>query len=194
MTTDDTTLAPPASTIGRQRYTELHELGLRFARPDGTADPSLNLAAEAFLFHEADLLDRRLHDDWFDLMADDIVYWVPITDEADPGAAVAVAFDDHRRLGDRIAWLATGHVYSHQPPSRTQRSISNVQVRPLTADRWWVRSAVVIHAHRRGRTDRFIGHYEHVLGLDAGQPVRIHQKKVILLDRDDFLHNLTIIL
>ena len=120
---------------------------------------------------------------------------MPIGDDGDdPGRAVSVAFDDHRRLGDRIAWMNTGDVHSHRPPSVTQRMISNVMVWPIDEETALSRSAFTLHAHRRGVTDSFAGRYEHVLKLDEGRPTMIRMKKAVLVDRSSALHNLTIIL
>ena len=153
------------------------------------------MSFETFLYCEADLLDRGEFEAWYDLFSEDGLYWVPIGDDGDdPGRAVSVAFDDHRRLGDRIAWLNTGDVHSHQPPSVTQRMISNVMVWPIDEETALSRSAFTLHAHRRGVTDSFAGRYEHVLHMDGGRPTMIRMKKAVLVDRSSALHNLTIIL
>ena len=169
----------------------------------GPPDPDLRGVFETFLYYEADLLDRGEFEAWYDLFAEDGLYWVPIGDDGDnPGRAVSVAFDDHRRLGDRIAWMKTGDVHSHQPPSVTQRMISNVTQRMISNVMVWpideetalARSAFTLHAHRRGVTDSFAGRHEHVLHMDEGRPTMIRMKKAVLVDRSSALHNLTIIL
>ncbi len=45
-----------------------------------TQDPQ---AIEAFLVHEARLLDERRFEDWLDLFTDDGWYWVPIEPDQD---------------------------------------------------------------------------------------------------------------
>ena len=183
---------PSPSPVDADFYRWLRELSAVRLKP---SDPDLRGVVESFLYREAELLDRGDFDAWYDLFSEDGLYWVPIGDEDDhPGRAVSIAFDDHRRLGDRIAWLNTGDVHSHQPPSVTQRMISNVMVWTIDDHTALVRSAFVLHAHRRGTTDRFVGHYEHVLHIDDGRPTRIRVKKVVLIDRSSPLHNLTIIL
>lgn len=183
---------PQPSVVDADFYRWLREVPTVCA---GLPDPDLRAASEAFLYHEADLLDRREFQAWYDLFTDDGLYWVPIGDEADdPARAVSVAFDDHRRLGDRIAWMSTGNVYSHQPPSVTQRMVSNVMVWAVDAHTVLSRSAFALYAYRRGVTDTFAGRYEHVLRMDDGRPTMIRMKKVVLIDRSSPLHNLTIIL
>ena len=183
---------PQPSVVGAGFYRWLREVA---AVCDGPPDPELRGVVEAFLYREADLLDRREFEAWYDLFTTDGLYWVPIGDEADdPARAVSVAFDDHRRLGDRIAWMNTGDVYSHKPPSVTQRMISNVMVWPIDDQTALSRSAFTLHAYRRGITDCFVGRYEHVLVMDEGRPAMIRLKKTVLVDRSSPLHNLTIIL
>lgn len=184
--------APERSAVGSDFYRWLRELGTVC---EGPPDPDLRSACEAFLYHEADLLDRRQLGAWYDLFTSDGLYWVPIGDDGDhPGRAVSVAFDDHRRLGDRIAWMDTGDVYSHQPPPVTQRMISNVTAWSIDDETALSRSAFTLHAYRRGITDTFVGRYEHVLRMDGGRPDMIRMKKAVLIDRSNALHNLTIIL
>ena len=183
---------PRPSVVGAGFYRWLREVSTVCAGPP---DPGLRAVVEAFLYGEADLLDRREYEAWYDLFTDDGLYWVPIGDDADdPARAVSVAFDDHRRLGDRIAWMNTGNVYSHQPPSVTQRMISNVMVWTIDEKAVLSRSAFTLHAYRRGITDCFVGRYEHVLYMDDGRPTGIRLKKAVLIDRSSPLHNLTIIL
>ena len=47
-----------------------------------TLDPQqrmvLKSEVEEFLYAEADLLDSRRFDDWLELLADDIHYWMPV--------------------------------------------------------------------------------------------------------------------
>ena len=40
--------------------------------------------AEDFLYHEADLLDRREFDQWLTLFTEDGIYWLPMDDDDDP--------------------------------------------------------------------------------------------------------------
>ena len=184
--------APTASAVSSDFYRWLREVSSACLGP---SDPGLRSVFETFLYYEADLLDRREFEAWYELFAADGLYWVPIGDDGDdPGRAVSVAFDDHRRLGDRIAWMSTGDVHSHQPASVTQRMISNVMVWPIDEETALSRSAFTLHAHRRGVTDSFAGRYEHVLSMDGGRPTMIRMKKVVLVGRSSPLHNLTLIL
>ena len=75
-------------------------------------------AVEAFLYHEAALLDAGALDDWVELFTDDGVYWVPArTDAPDPARHVSIVYDDKPRLLVRVARLQSGKEYAQEPPS-----------------------------------------------------------------------------
>lgn len=83
---------------------------------------------QAFLIAEARLLDERRFDEWEALFADDATYWVPIhTDAAIPGA-ISIIHDDRARLHERVYRLTKTPVLDQNPPSRTVRFVSNVEV------------------------------------------------------------------
>jgi 3-phenylpropionate/cinnamic acid dioxygenase small subunit len=44
----------------------------------GPAYLALRMEIEDFLYREADLLDQRRFEDWLELLADDIVYFMPM--------------------------------------------------------------------------------------------------------------------
>ena len=92
-------------------------------------DLAMRESCRMLLEREARLLDQARHDEWLEMYAPECLYWVPASPGGgDPSRDVAVAFDDRRRLGDRIFRLASGHAWSQQPPSRTSRLVSNVAV------------------------------------------------------------------
>ena len=79
------------------------------------------------LDREARLLEQDRHADWLAMYAPECLYWVPASaDGGDPMREVAIAFDDRRRLEDRVYRLGTDYAWSQQPASRTSRIVSNV--------------------------------------------------------------------
>ncbi|HEY6418828.1 MAG TPA: 3-phenylpropionate/cinnamic acid dioxygenase subunit beta [Candidatus Binataceae bacterium] len=107
--------------------------------PVPLVDHVLQHAIEQFLYYEARLLDERLIDEWYDLLADDIHYFMPtrynrLKREADrefSGEHEAALFDeDKQSLAQRIRRLHTGMAWAEDPPSRTRHMISNVTIRP----------------------------------------------------------------
>src|SRR5688572_32710534 len=102
---------------------------------DESTDPVLRGQCRALLHREARLLDQRRFEDWLKLYSATCIYWVPATAGGDPRREVAVAFDDRRRLEDRVYRLRSGHAWSQTPASRTVRLVSNVEVFTGNADR-----------------------------------------------------------
>jgi 3-phenylpropionate/cinnamic acid dioxygenase small subunit len=148
-------------------------------------DPQGNAAAAAFLAFEARLLDERRFDEWLALFTQDCLYWIPTDAEALPDAQVAVAYEDHRRLTDRVTWLKSAFLHAQSPPSRTVRQITNVECWP-DGDLTVVKSAVTLHELRGDRLRSWVGHMEHHLTPDA----RIRRKTVLLINYDKPLGNI----
>lgn len=150
--------------------------------------------AQSFLTHEARLIDEGRFNDWLETFTDDCLYWVPVTaGGGDPTTEISHAFDDRRRLTDRVYWLRTGLAFSQIPASRTRRVIGNVEttVDPVTGEQL-VRSNVVVHEFRAGVTKTYSGWYGHVL-RETGDDRRIKLKQVNLLDSDQIHENLTLV-
>ncbi|WP_220187112.1 aromatic-ring-hydroxylating dioxygenase subunit beta [Pseudonocardia pini] len=187
------------------------------ARGTPLADPDL----EGLILHENWLLDRRAYEDWFDLYARECLYWVPNVDVLaeepptlggkptggslgytkaavrphDPRTRVAIAFDDRRRLGDRIVWLRTGVAYSQLPPSATSHVSSGfVRVPTARPGEVKIRSQFVCHEIRAGHPVRTLaGWAGHVLVTEDGE-TRIARKIAALLDPDRTHLNLSFLL
>ncbi|WP_026928057.1 aromatic-ring-hydroxylating dioxygenase subunit beta [Granulicoccus phenolivorans] len=158
-----------------------------------TADLADWHAAQSFLSQEARLIDQGRFGDWLDLFAGDGLYWIPVTPGGgDPRREVSHAFDDHRRLTDRVYWLRTGLASSQLPPSRTRRSITNIETVDTPDGSRLIRSVFVIHENRAGVTKTYSGWYGHVL-RPAEQGWQIRLKLVNLIDSEQYHENLTLV-
>lgn len=183
------------SGVGRTEYDRLMAdlQGLRALRP-GPSD--LRSAAEDFLTWEADLLDTGRLEEWLQLFRLDGIYWIPSSPRCeDPRTNVSLAFDDRRRLDDRVFWLRTGLATCQIPPSRTRHVIGNVIVGPGESDASLVRSNFLLAEHRAGKDRIFSGWFGHVLtGLSGPlDGVRVRTKIVCLTEADAGHENLTLI-
>jgi benzoate/toluate 1,2-dioxygenase subunit beta len=148
----------------------------------------------AFLVHEADLMDRHLYDDWLELWASDAVYWVPCNaDDYDPRQHVSIIYDDHSRLEERCFRLNSAGAHSQDPPSRLCRIVGNEVVTASRADSVQVRANMILVEVRGGEKNIYGARLEYALQPD-GDSFKIRQKKVILLDNDEPLGNLTFLL
>jgi benzoate/toluate 1,2-dioxygenase beta subunit len=149
-------------------------------------DPVLRDQCRSFLEREARLLDEGRFEDWLGLFAPQCVYWIPgRPGAADPRREVSVAFDDRRRLEDRIYRLRTGSAWSQTPASRTVRLVSNVEVFENTM----VRCNLMLNEFRGGETRLWAGW----CGYRLRQGM-IEVKQVNLVDCDQNLRNPSLLL
>ncbi len=146
------------------------------------------------LEHEARLLDEARLEEWLALFAPECVYWMPGTvAKGDPRREIAIAFDDRRRMEDRIYRLRTGIAWSQVPASRTVRLVSNIQGwRTDDAAVAMVRANFIISEFRDAETRTWSGWTAHRLRRRGGR-WEILVKQINLIDRDQNLRNPSII-
>ena len=147
---------------------------------------------EQFLYREARLMDTHDYDAWLALWARTAHYWIPCNaDDVDVSRHVSIVNEDRLGLEDRIRRLHSGAHYAQDPPSRLSRVVSNVEIDLGPAvDELVVHSTFNLSAHRRGHIDAVAGRVVHRLVSEDGA-VRIAAKKVVLVDNDDTIMNLT---
>lgn len=175
-------------------YRRLVEEGGRWDDEWRPADRDTRADIERLLVQEAHLLDENRLEEWCDMFARECLYWVPITPGGgDPRNEATLAFDDRRRLEDRVYWLRTGLVWGQIPPSRTVRMISNIDVSEADGDAaFWVRSNFSITEFRAGAHRVFAGRYRHTIRRENGA-LKIFVKRTDLIDSEHGHDNLTII-
>lgn len=92
-----------------------------------------HMLAHAWLVDEAYLLDAQSYDEWLDLIADDIHYYMPVRVTTAVGTGYDTApgmahFDENKySLSRRVARFATEHAWTEDPPSRLRHYITNVR-------------------------------------------------------------------
>jgi 3-phenylpropionate/cinnamic acid dioxygenase small subunit len=162
--------------------------------PGAVPDDTLGLArCEAFLVHEAQLLDDARFDEWLALFTADAWYWVPSEPgQANPHDTVSLIYDDRRLLETRVRRLASPRMYSQEPRSRTSRMIGNVTIEESdTGDNAvTVRSKFLMLEFRRDQQRLFGGTALHRLVQSEGG-VRIAWKRVNLINCDAPLDGIT---
>jgi benzoate/toluate 1,2-dioxygenase beta subunit len=160
---------------------------------ESIADAAVRERCRMLLEREARLLDQGRFEDWLALYSAQCVYWVPATPGGDPRREVAVAFDDRRRLEDRVYRLRTGHAWSQTPASRTVRLVGNVEVFPWKEEGLRVRSNFLVSDFRTGETRFWSGWCGHRLRL-RDQRYEIEVRQVNLIDCDQNLRNPSLLL
>jgi dibenzofuran dioxygenase beta subunit len=122
--------------------------------------PELQRDVECFLYREARLLDEGRYDDWLALFSDDVRYWMPVRETADthqeairgPGE-MAIIDDDKAFLKARIQRLHTGLAHAENPPSRTRRFLSNIEINTRENGELDVSCNVLVYQTRLERTE-----------------------------------------
>src|SRR5712692_1347474 len=149
---------------------------------------------ESFLYREARLMDEHAYDEWLALWTDDALYWVPCNeDDIDPERHVSIVYENRARLEDRIARLKSGAAYAQDPKSRLSRVVGNVEIENTNDLETIVRSTFNLTAMRRSRIDIFAGRSIHKLRPD-GDSFKIAYKKVLLINNDAVINNLTFLI
>jgi benzoate/toluate 1,2-dioxygenase beta subunit len=149
---------------------------------------------ENFLYHEARLMDEHAYDEWLSLWTNDALSWVPCNeDEIDPQRHVSIIYNNHARLEDRIERLKGSAAYSQEPKSWLRRVVSNIEIEEGDNGEVIVYSNFNLTELRRGKQDTFAGRTIHKLPSD-GAGFKIAYKKVLLVNNDEVIDNLTFLI
>jgi 3-phenylpropionate/cinnamic acid dioxygenase small subunit len=153
------------------------------------ADPVFTEAALCdFIAAEAALLDDGRFDDWLALFADDARYWVPLLGarQADPLSHNSLAYEDRLLLTLRVERMKNPRAHSLHPPSRCQHVLQRSRVERIDADAGTaaLRTPFIYIESRGERQLMLAGRYRHELVRASGGDIRIHLKRVDLLDAE----------
>lgn len=161
---------------------------------------------EDFLYHEVELLDERRYEDWLELLADDVRYWMPMRRNVKFGELEREFtrqgqdinwFDEGKdTLARRVQQILTGVHWAEEPLSRLCHMISNIQllhVAPSAQEpaEVTVKCRFLIYRNRvQTETDLLVGKRQDVLRRVNGH-WKIHQRQVILDQNVLLAKNLT---
>ena len=149
---------------------------------------------ENFLYREARLMDEHAYDEWLSLWAEDALYWVPCNeDDIDPQRHVSIIYDNRPRLEDRIERLKSDAAYAQDPKSRLRRVVSNVEIEEEDNGEVTVYANFNLTELRRSRQDTFAGRTIHKLRPQDAS-FKIAYKKVLLVNNDEVIDNLTFLI
>lgn len=103
-----------------------------------------------FYNHEADLLDNRELEKWFELIDDDIRYWMPrrLMKEHEPSEFDDEAYffnEDYGSLKARVERFDSSYAWAERPPARARRYVTNVVLEEWSDDELSVRSNVLLY-------------------------------------------------
>ena len=159
-----------------------------------------------FLFQEAELLDERRFEDWLDLLADDIRYWMPMRRNVKFGELDREFtregqdinwFDEGKETLDRrVRQILTGVHWAEEPLSRICHFVTNVQIlkaTPSASDPTEVsaKCRFLVYRNRvQTETDFLIGKREDTVRKVNGS-WKIAERKIILDQNVLMAKNLT---
>lgn len=154
-------------------------------------DVILQRQVERFLYREARLLDERKMDDWLDLLAEDLIYWMPMRRNIKFGdwdleftsADNEINWFDEGKdvLAGRIRQLNTGLHWPEEPVSRFEHFVTNVEVVGAEGDQIQVNSKFFCYQNRlQDEVNHFVGRREDVLRRDRATKFKIVKRKIIL--------------
>ena len=162
-------------------------------------DLELQRELEQFLYLEAQILDERRYRDWYALLADDLVYKMPLRfnrlarerDHEYSRADESFLFDETKASIDmRIKRLESGMAWAEEPPSRTRHLVTNVRASAAGDGEYDVRCYFHVYRSRLERqVDQFIGERRDRLrrvDSDAGWQI---VSREILLDQTTVMSN-----
>ncbi|MGH7905624.1 MAG: aromatic-ring-hydroxylating dioxygenase subunit beta, partial [Candidatus Binataceae bacterium] len=156
--------------------------------------PELRREIEDFLYAEADFMDSHQYDRWFGLWDEEALYWVPCNaDEIDPNTQVSLIYEHREQIEDRLSRLKGRHAHAQNPKSRLMRVISNIRIADGGAGRIAVTSQFILGEVRLDRQVIWFGRSSHLLAR-AADGLKMREKKVVLLNNDSPIGNLTFLI
>jgi biphenyl 2,3-dioxygenase subunit beta len=147
---------------------------------------------QQFLYREARLLDERRLDEWLDLLADELHYWMPMRRNIKYGdwdleftsAETEINWFDEGKdvLAGRIRQINTGIHWPEEPVSRFEHIITNVELVGAGEDgEIRVNSKFFCYQNRlQDEVNHFVGRREDVLRRDPETGFKIVKRKIIL--------------
>lgn len=91
-------------------------------------------SAQAFVLHEARLLDERRFAQWLDLWDANGRYWVPrFHDQADPYGQISLFWEDRMLREVRVARIENARNWSQQPVTRSAHVMGGTTIEGLDA-------------------------------------------------------------
>ncbi len=158
---------------------------------------------EDFLYLEADLLDRRDFRAWIDLLAEDLVYFMPIRrnvkfgqhaekENTRQGEGISWFDEDKWTLNKRVEQILTGVHYAEEPLSRVTHMVSNIRLLEVTPEQVTVGCRFLVYQNRvEYETYTFIGRRTDVLRRN-GDSWLIARREIILEQNVLLAKNLSI--
>jgi len=157
---------------------------------NGTASVEEIKELEQRIFREARILDDELYEEWFDMMTEDIHYFMPgietryrkdKTDQLNDTSRMAYYNDNKEEIKKRLARLETGTAWSEDPATRYCHLITNVEVETTdNSDEYLVYSNFLVYRNRVERDeDTLIGSRKDIWRREKGI-LKLAKRRIVL--------------
>lgn len=154
---------------------------------------SLTFELSRFIFHEGNLLDDRRYQEWLELLADDITYWVPnYAEDAPPGEAGVIVLERLPALRARVARALDRLSPTQLSPARTRHFFTNVIVETRAPEEAIVTSSLLLYVSKDRKLLPYPGKCEHTLRRVDGRWL-IAAKTINLISNAEPLNSLPIV-
>jgi 3-phenylpropionate/cinnamic acid dioxygenase small subunit len=154
-------------------------------------------AAVELVYHEARLIDEKRFDEWYELFAEDSLYWMPLSREQPLGEAhTSLFYEDKLLLKIRIERLRHPNAFSQQLPSFSQHVLQQPAVQSTDPQSGCcvMRTPFLYVEAQLDRQFMLAGvTYHHLVTVDAGG-WRIRMKKIELLNREAALPSIELLI
>lgn len=148
------------------------------AKPWLKSNQDVLYEVEQFLYHQAELLDQKLWQDYIALFADDGVYWMPITPEqTDWEGQPSIFAEDKLMMEVRMGRVTHPTAWSQAPMWATNHLVSHVRIESVQGKELTVYSRFHMMELRRETVRHFGGSYLHTLVLTP-DGLRIKHQRV----------------
>lgn len=151
-------------------------------------DLALLQKVSAFIWAEADLLDRKDYDGWLALWLKDGFYTLPIGDGDDFDNMLNLCHDNDKMRRDRIARFQQGFSISSAPPAETVRTLSRFVITAVEGGEVKVRCAEHLIEDKFGRQRIWAANVSYTLVVTE-EGFRIRTKVVRLLNSEGMLNS-----
>ena len=144
----------------------------------------------AFVWQEADMLDRLDYKAWLKLWREDGLYIVPVErGVSDHANAVNVVYDNAEMREMRVKRLLSGFSMSSAPPARTVRTVSRFVETARSADAVDLRAAQVLVEYKYERHRVLAADVDYRIAITP-EGFKLARKVVTLINSDDALHGI----
>ena len=150
---------------------------------------------EEFVIQEAKMADEGQYMNWFDLWAEDAIYWAPMHADDNPAEKVSLLYDNYARITTRTKQLNTGNRFSQVPISGMRRVISNYEFFE-EGGKYRVEANFYLPEYSIQSTHNFriwSGRYTYLLSR-KGEGFQMHMKKIVLVNADEPISTLSFII